>query len=72
MSRWCGRCTKEGDGKEVDYCPIATWTMAVEIDDPNYPSEWVEIDGWPHCTAFDPIDEGNQPLDPRSVVRPLL
>jgi hypothetical protein len=72
MERWCGHCKRDEHLNEGDYCPIATWTMAVEIDDPNYPPEWVQDAIGPRCTAFDPIDAGNQPMDPQAVVRPLL
>lgn len=52
---WCGRCLhdlayQEGTG---DSCPIVAASLALSIDDPNYPKEWIDEDGTsPRCTAF--------------------
>jgi len=58
MERWCYRCRH--DSAPDDFCPIVATTMAFDIDDPEYPSEWVQnedgIGGY--CTAFkDATDE---------------
>lgn len=63
MSDWCARCTKD---KPPHGCQIIALTMALEVDHPDYPAEWVEDDDGsnPRCTAFEaekaarPEDEG--------------
>jgi hypothetical protein len=76
MSAWCARCMRDQARREGDAfagCEIITLTMAFEIDDPSYPQAWVQDDdGAPSCLEFEAEDEGDQPLDPRAVVRPLL
>lgn len=56
MGRWCEACTKDnldpntGEGG----CPIIAYTMALDIDDPDYPREWrLDAEGAPTCTAFE-------------------
>jgi hypothetical protein len=49
MGQWCSRCRKDSEEKP---CPIIGWTMAVDVDDPNYPKEWVQDAKGPRCTAF--------------------
>ena len=53
MERWCYRCRH--DSAPDDFCPILATTMAFDVDDPEYPSEWVQnedgIGGY--CTAFE-------------------
>lgn len=51
MAQWCERCTKD----ENHECEIVAWTMAVDVDDDDYPREWRQ-DGpkGPRCTAFEP------------------
>lgn len=55
MMRWCNLCRKSED----DYlgCEIAAKTMALDTDEPGYPSEWTYRDGQPWCTAF-VVEEG--------------
>ncbi len=44
---FCEHCVKESD------CQILTGTLALSLDSPQYPREWVfDPDGWPVCTAF--------------------
>ena len=46
---FCMRC-KQGD----DSCDIATRAWWLDLNDPNYPSEWqYGPDGQPKCTAFE-------------------
>jgi hypothetical protein len=54
--KWCCRCTKDpGDGIGCD--DIAIITMARNIDDPKYPSEWIyDQEGIPKCTEFEDIN----------------
>lgn len=49
MSQFCDRCAKD---TEASPCPIIAATMALDVDDPDYPEEWIEDDSGPRCTAF--------------------
>jgi hypothetical protein len=49
MSAWCERCRK---GWKDGGCAIVGLTMALDMDDPNYPREWRYVDDKPTCTAF--------------------
>lgn len=55
MKRWCTRCAKD-NLDQVTFeggCPIIAYTMALKVDDPDYPKDWVISDkGQPVCTAF--------------------
>ena len=51
IAHFCDRCTKDS---EESPCPIIGRTMAYDVDDPNYPTEWVESDEGATCTAFEP------------------
>lgn len=57
MAQWCEHCERDsayqkGDG---DPCPILGRSLAHDIDDPEYPSEWAyDENGQPCCTAFVP------------------
>jgi hypothetical protein len=56
MSHWCSNCHRHRGGR----CGILFRAMAYNIDDPQYPSEWVETeDGDASCTAF---HDKNEPL----------
>jgi hypothetical protein len=50
MAEWCDRCAK--DAKPLS-CSIITDTMAYDVDDAEYPSEWVWDGKTPRCTAFE-------------------
>ena len=62
MDAWCSECQRDKPMREgVDYdecdadecCDILANTMAYDVDDPEYPSEWqFGEDGQPRCTAF--------------------
>lgn len=55
IAAWCGKCERDRPHREdadASGCPILVDTMAYEIDDPSYPSEWVLDDSGPRCTAF--------------------
>lgn len=46
------------DADDGDLCQILADTMAYNVDDPEYPSEWqYGKDGHPVCTAFVQIGE---------------
>jgi hypothetical protein len=48
MEAWCSRCQRDANGD----CPILAATMALDVDDEAYPSEWIVVDNDPMCTAF--------------------
>ncbi|OGT55461.1 MAG: hypothetical protein A3E01_09120 [Gammaproteobacteria bacterium RIFCSPHIGHO2_12_FULL_63_22] len=76
MCTWCAKCERDRAHREdwsVDGCPIIVATMALVIDDPDYPKEWVYgATGYPICTAFTVSPDHPEPLDHNAVVRPLL
>lgn len=49
MSMWCDKCVKDSESRP---CRILGRTMAFNINDKEYPREWVEDDNGPRCTAF--------------------
>lgn len=63
ISQWCGNCKRDrvangsveaDDAKDEDLCQIVAATFAHDIDDPEYPVEWIrDADGRPCCTAFE-------------------
>lgn len=67
ISQWCGNCARDKslrEGEHIEYCHddeicnIVTNTMALDVSDPRYPSEWqYGKDGQPCCTAFIPAGE---------------
>lgn len=75
-SHFCDRCIHDRAARQGDYangCEIYLRSMAFDINDPEYPTEWVTIDGEPTCTAFmeDGGDEPEPPQpdpDPRQLV----
>ncbi len=74
MERWCGRCWRDAafQAGEGDSCEIAANTMAFDVDDPDYPKEWVtDATLGPRCTAFEPIETGGTVHDARQEVMPL-
>jgi hypothetical protein len=58
---FCYQCRYYGDviGK-VPPCAIQDAALALQVDDPGYPAEWIEDEEGPRCTAFEPI-----PIRPR-------
>lgn len=56
MARFCERCAF-GLGESLSPCLIVGATMAFDVDDPEYPTEWVEDAAGPRCTAFIPAGE---------------
>lgn len=46
FANWCFKC----EAKEL--CPIPGATMAFDINDAEYPIEWIRKEGAPTCTAF--------------------
>lgn len=56
IEEWCCRCERDRAFQENpdsgEGCPIVAATFRYEVDDPNYPKEWIEDDKGPRCTAF--------------------
>lgn len=44
---WCYLCIHEVE------CEILTRTFIHDINDPEYPKEWIQDDDGPQCTAFE-------------------
>lgn len=62
---WCEHCARDAEWREdpdaADGCQILSDTFVYDVDDPNYPKEWVYgRDGRPCCTAF--TTDPNKPL----------
>lgn len=66
IGQWCGNCERDkcqngskpmDECTQDDFCQIIGKTMWLDVDDPDYPKEWIEDeeDG-PRCTAF--IEKG--------------
>lgn len=62
---WCGRCERDRAFREDegDSCPIVAATMAFDVDDPEYPREWVYGARGPCCTAFVAEGQGAAPSE---------
>jgi hypothetical protein len=66
----CERCIKDAAvnraGEDADWeggCQILARTLAFNVNDPKYPTEWIETDDGPMCTAYVP-DDGQDPNQP--------
>lgn len=46
MEDWCHKCAA------YNICKIWPATMARDVDDPKYPSQWIETDAGAKCTSF--------------------
>ena len=54
---WCDRCANDKPEAEDGGCRILYRTLAFQIGEPEYPSEWVyDEKGNPCCTAFKEAD----------------
>ena len=53
MRKFCDRCTKDDPDTG---CEIVMLSMMYEIEEPDFPKEWVQDSegGNPRCTAFTP------------------
>jgi len=66
IDRQCSQCQKNMDGTKL--CDIIADTMLFNVDEDEYPSEWVYgADGQPCCTAFVATDEPGVFRDPLTV-----
>jgi hypothetical protein len=64
IAEWCGNCARDKalrEGGALDECDdnqrcdIVGRTMAYNVDDTEYPDEWIyDRNGQPCCTAFIP------------------
>lgn len=75
--RWCSRCIRDQEWRETDKdglgCPILTATFIYNVDEPEYPKEWVIDDECgARCIAFYPIDDGSLIMDTRQLPLPLV
>lgn len=64
LSHYCSRCRRDRGSRSDDGddgCSIIVRTMALPIDHPDYPKEWVMSENrTPRCTAFDPEPPSQQ------------
>ena len=55
---FCDRCKHDqGYQRTLDAthgCPILLATLLFQVDDPEYPREWIWENGIPKCTKFEP------------------
>lgn len=65
MERFCYRCKRDAEFQRTqdgeDGCPIILASMTYDVNDPEYPKEWVTTEDYPlggagECTAFESID----------------
>jgi hypothetical protein len=70
MRQWCERCVKDTPSKP---CRILGLTLAYNTRDKEYPSEWIEEDDGPRCTAFSDHRPPRQTIikDKRQTVMPF-
>lgn len=56
MGRWCEKCADYplADSEEEfnDKCAILPATFATDVNNPEYPAEWITDEHGPRCTAF--------------------
>ncbi len=53
MEEFCYKCIYDNYSADL-HCGILTKTMLHNIEDPEYPKEWVyDKDGYPICTKFE-------------------
>lgn len=69
---WCAGCEADRgfreDHERFDGCPIIANAMALTVDDPDYPKEWVyRADGQPMCSAFVEIGSAQPPRCPDTL-----
>ena len=52
-SHFCERCKKDQD---LEPCEIIFLAMSYDVDEPEYPKEWIIKNNKPMCTAFEKLD----------------
>ena len=56
MQHFCYKCIHD-DLENENYCHILNRTLVHEVDDEEYPKEWIyNEDGRPVCTEFERIE----------------
>lgn len=52
MDKFCFHCRKDSEDAQ---CSLLIATMVYDVDEPEYPSEWVQNEGGigGYCTAFE-------------------
>lgn len=74
IAKFCEKCARDG---EDNPCFILGRALGHNIDDPDYPPEWVQDEQGPRCTAFtleaspDEVDRFYARRDPRQASLPL-
>jgi hypothetical protein len=48
-ARYCDRCAKDAD----EDCEILSRSLCFDIGEADYPTEWIEDEQGPRCTAFE-------------------
>lgn len=51
--KYCDNCKHNTSS---DPCDIILMTMFYDVDDPEYPQEWVIVDNKPTCTAYEEVN----------------
>lgn len=66
ISAWCGTCARDRalrDGCPIEecdddeVCDIVSRTFLYQVEDPEYPVEWIYGEAGPCCTAYIPAGE---------------
>lgn len=54
QAAWCDKCEREEHDED---CEILCNTYCYDVNDPEYPKEWIYGKHGPECTAFIPIGD---------------
>jgi hypothetical protein len=57
IASWCGTCGLSAAPEDLIGCSITGRTMLHDVDDADYPAEWIFADGKPRCTAWIPLGD---------------
>ena len=52
QARFCDRCEHQPENPDDGGCGILLRSMVHDIDEDEYPTEWVRDENGPRCTAF--------------------
>lgn len=68
IEEYCMDCIKDNEENEI-FCPILTKTFVSDVNDDDYPKEWIcDDDGKnPRCTAFTTEEELIIPQDTETM-----
>jgi hypothetical protein len=70
IDAWCRKCVRDQGDIEAGEpgCEILFTTMVLDVDHPDYPSEWTfDRFGRPICTAFDSIEEAHAATETQRI-----